>query len=44
VFGRTPGQVLNIVYLTPKVANPAGRRPNLTGGSARMHNEANLLR
>jgi hypothetical protein len=32
VFGRTPGQVLNIVYLTPKVANAGGFYPNGVNG------------
>lgn len=31
-FGRTPGQVLNIVYLTPKVANSGGFYPNGVNG------------
>ena len=31
-FGRTPGQVLNIVYLTPKVANRGGFYPRGVNG------------
>jgi hypothetical protein len=31
-FGRTPGQVLNIVYLTPKVANSGGFYPHGVNG------------
>jgi hypothetical protein len=31
-FGRTPGQVLNIVYLTPKVATSGGFYPNGVNG------------
>ena len=31
-FGRTPGQVLNIVYLTPKVANSGGFYPKGVNG------------
>jgi hypothetical protein len=31
-FGRTPGQVLNIVYLTPKVANSGGFYPRGVNG------------
>jgi len=32
-FGRTPGQVLNIVYLTPKKATSGGFYPNGTNGA-----------
>jgi hypothetical protein len=32
VFGRTPQQVLNIVYLTPKVANSGGFYPKGVNG------------
>jgi hypothetical protein len=32
VFGRTPGRVLNIVYLTPKVANSGGFYPKGVNG------------
>jgi hypothetical protein len=31
-FGRTPGQVLNVVYLTPKVANSGGFYPHGVNG------------
>jgi hypothetical protein len=31
-FGRSPGQVLNIVYLTPKVANSGGFYPHGVNG------------
>jgi hypothetical protein len=31
-FGRTPGQVLNIVYLTPKAANSGGFYPHGVNG------------
>jgi Ferritin-like domain len=31
-FGRTPGRVLNIVYLTPKVATSGGFYPNGVNG------------
>jgi len=31
-FGRSPGQVLNIVYLTPNVANSGGFYPNGVNG------------
>jgi hypothetical protein len=31
-FGRTPGEVLNIVYLTPKVATSGGFYPNGVNG------------
>src|ERR1700761_7622367 len=31
-FGRTPGQVLNIVYLTPKVASKGGFYPDGVNG------------
>lgn len=34
-FGRTPGQVLNIVYLTPKVANSGGFYPHGVNGQLR---------
>ena len=32
VYGRTPGEVLNIVYLTPKVATSGGFYPNGVNG------------
>ena len=32
VFGRTPGQVLNVVYLTPNVANSGGFYPHGVNG------------
>jgi hypothetical protein len=38
VFGRTPGQVLNIVYLTPKVANGGGFYPH--GVNGQLHTSA----
>lgn len=31
-FGRTPGRVLNVVYLTPKVATSGGFYPNGVNG------------
>ena len=31
-FGRTPGQVLNVVYLTPNVANSGGFYPHGVNG------------
>ena len=31
-FGRTPGHVLNIVYLTPKAATSGGFYPNGVNG------------
>jgi Ferritin-like domain len=34
-FGRTPGQVLNVVYLTPKVANSGGFYPH--GVNGKLH-------
>lgn len=34
-FGRTPGQVLNVVYLTPKVANSGGFYPHGVNGQLR---------
>jgi hypothetical protein len=34
-FGRTPGRVLNIVYLTPKVATSGGFYPNGVNGQIR---------
>jgi hypothetical protein len=37
-FGRTPGQVLNIVYLTPKVANSGGFYPD--GVNGQLHTSA----
>ncbi len=37
-FGRTPGQVLNIVYLTPKVANSGGFYPH--GVNGQLHTSA----
>ncbi|HEY0933910.1 MAG TPA: ferritin-like domain-containing protein [Trebonia sp.] len=37
-FGRTPGQVLNIVYLTPKVANSGGFFPK--GVNGQLHTSA----
>jgi hypothetical protein len=37
-FGRTPGQVLNIVYLTPDVANSGGFYPN--GVNGQLHTSA----
>jgi hypothetical protein len=37
-FGRTPGQVLNIVYLTPKVANKGGFYPD--GVNGQLHTSA----
>jgi hypothetical protein len=37
-FGRTPGQVLNIVYLTPKVANCGGFYPE--GVNGQLHTSA----
>ncbi len=37
-FGRTPGQVLNIVYLTPSVANSGGFYPN--GVNGQLHTSA----
>jgi Ferritin-like domain len=37
-FGRTPGQVLNIVYLTPKVANKGGFYPY--GVNGELHTSA----
>jgi hypothetical protein len=37
-FGRTPGQVLNIVYLTPKVANSGGFYPH--GVNGQVHTSA----
>jgi hypothetical protein len=38
VFGRTPGQVLNVVYLTPKAANSGGFYPN--GVNGQLHTSA----
>ena len=38
VFGRTPGQVLNVVYLTPKVANSGGFYPH--GVNGQLHTSA----
>jgi hypothetical protein len=37
-FGRTPGQVLNVVYLTPKVANSGGFYPR--GVNGQLHTSA----
>ena len=37
-FGRTPGQVLNIVYLTPNVANSGGFYPH--GVNGQLHTSA----
>ncbi len=37
-FGRTPGQVLNIVYLTPKVASKGGFYPD--GVNGQLHTSA----
>jgi hypothetical protein len=37
-FGRTPGQVLNIVYLNPKVANSGGFYPH--GVNGQVHTSA----
>jgi hypothetical protein len=37
-FGRTPGQVLNIVYLTPKVSNSGGFYPH--GVNGQLHTSA----
>lgn len=37
-FSRTPGQVLNIVYLTPKVANSGGFYPQ--GVNGQLHTSA----
>jgi len=37
-FGRSPGQVLNIVYLTPKVANSGGFYPH--GVNGQLHTSA----
>jgi hypothetical protein len=37
-FGRTPGQVLNIVYLTPKVASSGGFYPD--GVNGQLHTSA----
>jgi hypothetical protein len=37
-FGRTPGQVLNIVYLTPNVANSGGFYPD--GVNGQLHTSA----
>jgi Ferritin-like domain len=37
-FGRTPGQVLNIVYLTPKAANSGGFYPH--GVNGQLHTSA----
>jgi Ferritin-like domain len=37
-FGRTPGQVLNIVYLTPRVANSGGFYPR--GVNGQLHTSA----
>jgi Ferritin-like domain len=37
-FGRTPGQVLNVVYLTPKVANKGGFYPY--GVNGELHTSA----
>jgi len=37
-FGRTPGQVLNIVYLTPHVANSGGFYPR--GVNGQLHTSA----
>jgi Ferritin-like domain len=37
-FGRTPGQVLNIVYLTPKAANSGGFFPD--GVNGQLHTSA----
>jgi len=37
-FGRTPGQILNIVYLTPKVANSGGFYPR--GVNGQLHTSA----
>jgi Ferritin-like domain len=37
-FGRTPGHVLNIVYLTPKVANSGGFYPH--GVNGQLHTSA----
>ena len=37
-FGRTPGQVLNIVYLTPNVANSGGFYPK--GVNGQLHTSA----
>jgi ferritin-like protein len=37
-FGRTPGQVLNVVYLTPKVANSGGFYPH--GVNGQLHTSA----
>jgi hypothetical protein len=37
-FGRTPGQVLNIVYLTPKAANSGGFYPH--GVNGELHTSA----
>jgi hypothetical protein len=34
-FSRTPGQVLNIVYLTPKKANSGGFYPKGVNGLLR---------
>lgn len=35
VFGRTPSQVLNVVYLTPKAATSGGFYPNGVNGQLR---------
>jgi Ferritin-like domain len=37
-FGRTPGQVLNIVYLTPKKANSGGFYPHGVNGQLHTSN------
>ena len=37
-FGRTPGQVLNVVYLTPKAANSGGFYPH--GVNGQLHTSA----